>query len=156
MASNTRANMFITSWLCMIIASGVIFASPAYIAIGAPIGIAGAVMFLLAFARVEEPKPMSEKDIRDWAPESGELPDGAEGSIMYRIDTTLDEPVRTSVLCGKCGELTWLDGPRPQTFICHGCDTMLWDNPEEEDDDEWSTDEQKVSPNELDLYLDAE
>ena len=119
----------------MILASGVIFASPAYIAIGAPIGLAGAALFVLAFSRVEEPKPMSEKDIRDWAPESGELPDGAEGSIMYRIDTTLDEPIRTSVLCGKCGELTWVDGKRPQTFICPGCDTLLWDKPEDDEEE---------------------
>jgi len=133
---NIRNNLFITSWLCLILGSGLIFASPSYIAIGAPIGLAGAVTFLLAFARVEEPKPMSEKEIRDWTPEVGELPDGAEGSIMYRIDTTIDDPIRTSVLCGKCGELTWCEGRRPQTFICPKCHTMLWDHPEDSDDEE--------------------
>jgi formylmethanofuran dehydrogenase subunit E len=92
-------------------------------------------MFLLAFVRIEEPKPMSEKEIRDWTPEVGELPEGAEGSVMYRIDTTIDEPVRTSVLCGKCGELTWVDGLRPQTFICLGCDTMLWDKPLDDEEE---------------------
>ncbi|MBT4059090.1 MAG: hypothetical protein HOE69_02130 [Euryarchaeota archaeon] len=135
MANNIRANLFIAAWICMILASGVIFANPAYIAIGAPIGLAGAVMFILAFSRVEEPKPMSEKEIQDWTPDVGELPSGAEGSIMYRIDTTLDEPIRTSVLCGKCGELTWADGKRAQTFICPGCDTMLWDKPEDSEEE---------------------
>lgn len=149
MARNVRANLFIASWLCLIIASGVVFANPSYIAVGAPIGLAGAVMFLLAFSRVEEPKPMSEKEIREWTPEAGELPEGAEGSVMYRIDTTLDEPIRTSVLCGKCGELTWVDGQRPQTFICDGCDTMLWDKPEDEEEIE----EPPVSPEELEPFL---
>ncbi|RZD52011.1 MAG: hypothetical protein CXT67_07320 [Methanobacteriota archaeon] len=143
--------MFIAAWLCMILASGVIFASPAYIAIGAPIGLAGAVLFMLAFARVEEPKPMSKKDIREWSPDVGELPKGAEGSIMYRIDTTLDEPVRTSVLCGKCGELTWTEGKRPQIFTCPGCDTLLWDKPEDDEEED-----SMVSLDELDAYPTAE
>ena len=134
MAKNIRNNLFIASWLCILLSSGIIFADPAYIAIGAPIGLAGAVMFLLAFVRVEEPKPMSEKDIRDWIPEVGELPDGAEGSVMYRIDTTLDDPIRTSVLCGKCGELTWADGKRPLTFICPNCQTLLWEKTEDEEE----------------------
>jgi len=135
LAGNVRNNLFIASWFCIILSSGIIFADPAYIAIGAPIGLAGAVMFLLAFVRIEEPKPLSEKEILDWTPEVGRLPEGAEGSVMYRIDTTLDEPVRTSVLCGKCGELTWLDGPRPRTFICIGCDMMLWDKPEDDEEE---------------------
>jgi len=117
----------------MILSSGIIFANPAYIAIGAPIGLAGAIMFLLAFVRVEEPKPMSEKEIQDWIPEVGKLPEGAEGSVMYRVDTTLDDPIRTSVLCGRCGELTWTDGKRPRKFSCPNCDTLLWDKPEEEE-----------------------
>ena len=90
-------------------------------------------MFLLAFVRVEEPKPMSEKEIQDWIPEVGKLPEGAEGSVMYRVDTTLDDPIRTSVLCGRCGELTWTDGKRPRKFSCPNCDTLLWDKPEEEE-----------------------
>ncbi len=151
MGANTRANLFIASWLCLFTASGVVFANPSYIAVGAPIGLAGAVMFLLAYSRVEEPRPMSEKDIQEWEPDAGELPQGAEGSIMYRIDTTLDEPIRTSVLCGKCGQVSWVDGARPQTFICGGCDTMLWDKPE--DDDEGDA---MVTPEELEAYLAAE
>ena len=94
---------------------------------------------------------MSKKDIRNWSPDVGELPKGAEGSIMYRIDTTLDEPVRTSVLCGKCGELTWSDGKRPQIFTCPGCDTLLWDNPEDDEEEE-----SMVSLDELDAYPTAE
>ncbi len=49
--------VFIAAWLCMIVASGVICPSPAYIEIGAPIGLAGAALFVLAFDWVEEAKP---------------------------------------------------------------------------------------------------
>ncbi len=94
--------------------------------------IAGSVLFVAALARIDEPRSMSEKQIREWLPDSGVLPEGAEGSIMYRVDTTLDEPIKTSILCGGCGEMTMKDGARPQTFICPGCDKMLWDEPEEE------------------------
>ena len=29
------------------------------------------------------------------------------GRPMFRIDTTLDDPIRTSILCGRCAEITW-------------------------------------------------
>ena len=32
---------------------------------------------------------------------------------MYRVDVTIDEPKKTTILCGPCGVVTELDGDRP-------------------------------------------
>ena len=48
----------------------------------------------------------------------------------YRVDVTLDEPIRTSILCGVCGHVEVLDGSRPSAFTCPSCSTSLWDEEE--------------------------
>ena len=50
---------------------------------------------------------------------------------MFRIDTTLDEPIRTSILCGRCAEITWIEGRKPKTFTCPSCGIDLWKSEEE-------------------------
>ena len=127
MSSMSRANLFISSWLCLLIGSGIIFLDTAYIVVGAPVAIAGSVLFVAALARIDEPRSMSEKQIREWLPDSGVLPEGAEGSIMYRVDTTLDEPYKSTILCGSCGEVTAVDGKRPKHFTCPSCENELWE-----------------------------
>jgi hypothetical protein len=131
--TNVRTNMFIASWLCIILASGLVFTGAMGLVVGAPIGLAGAILLLFAIARVDEPTPMSEKAIGEWAPEGVEMPEGVGGSVMFRVDTTLDDPIKTSILCGNCGEVTWKDGKRPSNFTCPACETELWDHPEEEE-----------------------
>ena len=134
MAFHMRSNLFIAAWICIIIASGMIMGGgdSVSIIVGAPLAIGGALMFLLALTTPSSDAKVNKEDIRDWAPDESILPDSKGGQVMYRVDTTLDEPVRTSILCGSCGELTWLDGSRPSTFTCPGCDIELWDHPEEE------------------------
>jgi len=101
----------------------------AALAVGMPIGIAGIVMLILGLRAPPEMR-IDEQALRDWAPE--EIPMREAGRVMYRIDTTLDEPIRTSILCGSCGKLTWRDGGKPPAFTCGHCDTQLWDEREEE------------------------
>ncbi len=134
MAIHIRSNLFIAAWICIIIASGMIMGGgdSVSIIVGAPLAIGGALMFLLALTTPSTDAKVNEEDIRDWTPDESVLPDSKGGQVMYRVDTTLDKPVRTSVLCGSCGELTWLDGSRPSTFTCPSCDIELWDHPEEE------------------------
>jgi len=60
----------------------------------------GSLMLVWAISMKEEPRGMSEHDISEWAPEAETMNPGAGGSVMYRVDTTLDDPVRTSILCG--------------------------------------------------------
>ena len=68
------------------------------------------------------------------------LPGGPPHQDMYDLKMEAPreirgefKPIRTSVLCGSCGELTWLDGKRPSRFTCAECDTELWNHPDEEE-----------------------
>ena len=65
----------------------------------------------------------------EWEPSAIELPDA--GRPMFRIDTTLDDPIRTSILCGRCAELTWIEGRKPKIFTCPSCGIDLWKSEEE-------------------------
>ena len=64
-----------------------------------------------------------------WEPAAGKMPDA--GRVMYRVDTTLEDPVRTSILCGRCGRLDWVEGTKPKSHACSECDTLLWESEEE-------------------------
>ena len=127
-----RSNLFIASWTLILLAAGISVAitSSNGLAISAPLGIVGSVMLVWAISMKEEPKGMSEQEISDWTPECDPLPPGAGGSVMYRVDTTLDDPIRTSILCGACGHVEWVEGRRPAGYACVGCGQELWEEEE--------------------------
>ena len=64
-----------------------------------------------------------------WTPSASYMPDA--GRPMYRIDTTLEEPFRTSILCGRCANIELVEGKKPMQFTCPSCDTELWYSEEE-------------------------
>ena len=100
------------------------------LAIAAPLGIVGSVMLVWAISMKDEPQGLTEEEISNWAPESDPLPPGAGGSVMYRVDTTLDKPIRTSILCGACGHVECVEGEKPTAYRCTGCDLQLWEEEE--------------------------
>ena len=127
-----RTNLFITSWTLILLAAGISIGLPGAggLAISAPFGIIGGGMLIWAISMKEEPKGLSEKEISKWAPDADPMPPGAGGSIMYRVDTTLDDPIRTSILCGACGHLEWNDGTKPSAYTCVECGQVLWEEEE--------------------------
>ena len=127
-----RNNLFIASWTLILLAAGISVALPGAsgLAISAPLAIIGSLMLIWTISMKEEPKGMSEIDISKWTPEADPLPPGAGGSVMFRVDTTLDEPIRTSILCGSCGHLEWNDGQKPPSYACAGCGQELWEEEE--------------------------
>ena len=127
-----RTNLFIASWTLILLAAGISVGLPGAsgLAIAAPMGIVGSLMLIWAISIRDEPKGMSEKEISKWTPEADPLPPGAGGSVMFRVDTTLDDPIRTSILCGSCGHLEWMDGRKPPTYTCAGCGLELWEEEE--------------------------
>ncbi len=129
-----RTNLFIGAWICIFLAIALVFGMPgvAGITIAVPIAIAGSVMLIFAFLTPAEEVGMSPVEIARWAPDAEKMPRGVGDSVMYRVDTTLDSPVRSSILCGGCGHLEWVDGRRPERWDCPGCGLTLWEEDEEE------------------------
>ena len=79
----------------------------------------------IAMGNDVEKSPLHE----EWEPSAIELRDA--GRPMFRIDTTLDKPIRTSIMCGRCTEITWVEGRKPKTFTCSSCGVDLWKSEEE-------------------------
>ena len=124
---NNRANLAISGWACIGIGSGVILGtgtSGLSLAIAAPISISGIVLLMAAIGMNDE-GGMSIEEIHAWSPEEDFLPDA--GGPMYRVDTTLIPPVKTTILCGRCGNVKKIDGPRPRIYSCEICQADLWE-----------------------------
>ena len=93
--------------------------------IGAPIALAGILFFIGGMSMRPEEKLWSEDEVRQWKPSEDELPDA--GRVMYRIDTTLDEPKITTILCGSCTQISEVKGIKPIRFVCSNCNSLLWE-----------------------------
>ena len=122
-------NILISGWACTLIGTGILFTmpEPTGLLVGTPLLIAGFPLLLVALSRGRQAS--EEKADPNWSPSSESLPDA--GRVMYRVDTSLDEPIRTSILCGACGEVGWADGKKPLRYICAGCGILLWNEEEE-------------------------
>ena len=127
--SNRQLNTIISAWLCIAIGSGLTLSGGSTFSIGlsAPLSIGGVILLVvgIAMGNDAEESPLNE----EWEPSATELRDA--GRPMFRVDTTLDEPIRTSILCGRCAEITWKEGRKPKTFTCPSCGVDLWKSEEE-------------------------
>ena len=70
---------------------------------GAVIGVSGVLLFVIGMSTPSQ-RTMNEEDIAAWKPSAEQLPDA--NRIMYRVDVTIDEPKKTTILCGPCGVVT--------------------------------------------------
>ena len=120
-----RENFLMASVIC--ITAGAFFTVANLMSLAATIGLSGVVLFILGMS-MKTNQGMTEKEIIDWMPESTQLPDA--GRVMYRVDVTLDEPKKCTILCGPCGHLESLESDRPTEFICPACSVQLWDEEE--------------------------
>ena len=129
--SNRKLNLVIAAWVCILLAAGIVFGTAANtfaIAVGAPLSIAGAALLMFGLGLPDE-SSVNLEELAAWAPDAVKMPDA--GRAMYRIDTSLDPPIRTSILCGRCGHLEWVNGTKPPSYECVKCETVLWIEEEE-------------------------
>ena len=126
MVRNVRENLILSGMIC--IAFGAFLSVGGVLSMGAVIGVSGVLLFVIGMSTPSQ-RTMNEEDIAAWKPSAEQLPDA--NRIMYRIDVTIDEPKKTTILCGPCGVVTELDGDRPTSFTCPACNTFLYENEEE-------------------------
>ena len=129
-ASNRQLNTIISAWFCIALGSGLTLSdgSSFSIALSAPLSIGGVILLIWGISMGNNSEKSAEM-AEEWEPVATEMPDA--GRPMFRIDTTLEEPVRTSILCGRCANITWLQGKKPGGFTCPSCETELWESEEE-------------------------
>ena len=127
--SNRQLNTIISAWLCIATGSGLTLSGGSTFSIGlsAPLSIGGVVLLLVGITMGNDAEKSPSN--KEWEPSAAELRDA--GRPMFRIDTTLDDPIRTSILCGRCAEITWTEGRKPKTFTCPSCGVDLWKSEEE-------------------------
>ena len=102
---NRKINTVLAAWSCLILGGGIALTSDTsefVLAIAAPLAIAGAGLLLFGLSMDEESE-VDPVSVTDWEPDASKMPDA--GRVMFRVDTTLDPPIRTSILCGRCGKV---------------------------------------------------
>ena len=91
---------------------------------GVVVSLSGIILFIWGMTLRPE-LTLTPAQIRDWVPSLETLEEA--GKVMYRVDTTLDEPKRTSILCGACAHLSWVEGQKPKAWSCQNCSQLLWE-----------------------------
>ena len=124
-----RENLLISGLLLLIIGASGVVIDPSFSIIGGTIGIFGIILFVWGFSTKPDDFGWTQEEIDAWRPKAESLPDA--GRVMYRVDTTLYEPKKTTILCGACGHLSKVEGEIPKSFICTKCDLPLWEDEEE-------------------------
>ena len=123
---NRRENFLISGIVLIIF--GALFSLGVNIVMGAVVGLSGIVCFIVGMS-VPSDMSMSPEAIENWKPSMEKLPDA--GRFMYRVDVTMDEPIKSTILCGPCGHLETIDGIRPVEYTCPACGSQLWADEEE-------------------------
>ena len=121
-----RTNALITGWICTALGAAISISIPdAFgLMIAFPLGIAGIILLILGF-RADPEERVNIETMRSWQPEEGPMREA--GRVMYRIDTLLDPPIRSTIKCGECGKVEWIDGGKPASYTCPHCSTTLWE-----------------------------
>ncbi len=123
---NPRENFILSGAVCIVF--GAFFTVAEIYLLAGTIGISGVALFIIGMS-IKSDMGLSEKEIREWLPSSEGMPDA--GRVMYRVDTTIDKPITTSILCGACAHIEVVKGKRPQTYTCVSCERFLWLDEEE-------------------------
>ena len=121
-----RENFLVSGVICIV--AGGFFSGAGIYSMGATIGVAGIVLFIVGMS-IKTEIGMSAQEVEQWLPSAEMLPEA--GKVMYRVDVTLGEPKKCSILCGACSHIHIQDGERPETYSCVNCGKFLWLDEEE-------------------------
>ena len=118
---NKRENFLITGFVSLVFGAMVFFGVNNVA--GAILGLTGIALFLIGMS-TPSTMEMSAEEVSAWLPSAEKMNEA--GKVMYRIDTTLDEPIQTSILCGACSHIEVVEGKKPDTWTCSKCNLQLW------------------------------
>ena len=96
MSRVNRENFLITGFVCIVFGAFLSVANLGSFAI--TIGMFGIVFFLTGMTMSRQ-IGLSPEAVAAWQPDGEPLPDA--GRIMFRVDVSLDEPISSSILCGR-------------------------------------------------------
>ena len=120
-----RENFLITGFVCIFFGASMSVANLGPMAI--TVGLFGVVFFLTGMSLGRQ-TGLSPEAVSNWIPDQEVLAEA--GRFMFRVDVTLDDPIRTSILCGPCGSVEVQDGPRASSYVCPKCNLQLWEEEE--------------------------
>ena len=103
---SSKENFLIAGIICLV--SGAFFTVAGLFAFSTTVGIGGLILFILGMSAPSPESSMTEEEIKNWKPNAQKMADA--GRIMYRVDTTIDKPYKTTILCGACGFIGEVDG----------------------------------------------
>ena len=113
---------------CLLVVVGGMLSTGGQWTIGGTIGLWGVVMSVAGFF-LPDGHRIDAEAVAAWRPSAETLMDA--GRTMYRVDTTIDPPIVSTILCGACAHIAEVDGGRPATWTCPGCGLDLWRSEEE-------------------------
>ena len=121
-----KTNFLLSGWLCVVLGASISIAIPSAIGltISFPLGLAG-LMLLIIGIRKDPEERVNIEEMRSWQPDEGPMREA--GRVMYRVDTLLDPPIKSTIKCGSCGKVEWVDGGKPKSWECPHCNTILWE-----------------------------
>ena len=121
-----KTNFLLSGWICIVLGASISIAVPDAIGftVAFPLGVAGIILLVIGI-RKEPEERVNIHEMRAWAPEEGPMREA--GRVMYRVDTLLDPPIKTTIKCGSCGKVDWVDGRKPKNWKCPHCGIQLWE-----------------------------
>lgn len=121
-----KTNFLLSGWICIVLGASISIAIPDAIGltISFPLGIAGIILLIIGIRNDPEERVNIEV-MRSWQPEEGPMREA--GRVMYRVDTLLDPPIKTTIKCGSCGKVDWVEGRKPISWKCPHCGVQLWE-----------------------------
>ena len=117
----SRENFLITGFVCIFFGAFLSVANLGPMAL--TVGLFGIVFFIVGMS-MRRQLGLSPAAVSALQPVAEMLRDA--GRFMFRVDVTLDDPIRSSILCGACGHVHVQDGSKPSSFTCPNCSVALW------------------------------
>ena len=121
-----KTNFLLSGWICIVLGASISIAIPDAlgVTISFPLGLCGLLLLIIGIRKNPEER-VNVDEMRAWEPDEGPMREA--GRVMYRVDTLLDPPIKSTIKCGSCGKVEWVEGGKPKSWECPHCGIQLWE-----------------------------